>query len=99
MRILIAEDSRVLRRALRRAIEGLGHTPIEAEDGNAAWALYERDGADVVISDWIMPGIEGPELCRRVRAAAARPYTYFVILTVLEEKKHALAGMRAGADD
>ncbi|HZQ98092.1 MAG TPA: response regulator [Chloroflexota bacterium] len=99
MRILIAEDSRVMRRALRRAVEGLGHSAFEAEDGEQAWALFEREGADVVISDWIMPGIEGPELCRRVRAATDRPYTYFVILTVLEEKKHALAGMRAGADD
>src|SRR5579885_1143733 len=99
MRILIAEDSRVMRRALRRAVEGLGHSAFEAEDGEQAWALFKREGADVVISDWIMPGIEGPELCRRVRAATDRPYTYFVILTVLEEKKHALAGMRAGADD
>src|SRR5438045_953636 len=99
MRVLIAEDSNVLRRALRRAVEGLGHVVLEAADGGTAWSTFEREGADVVISDWTMPGIEGPELCRRVRAAPERPYTYFVILTVLEEKKHALAGMRAGADD
>jgi signal transduction histidine kinase len=99
MRVLIAEDSGILRRALRRAIEGLGHQCHEAADGDEAWLLYQRDGADVVISDWVMPGIEGPELCRLVRTAPGRPYTYFVILTVLEEKHHALAGMRAGADD
>jgi signal transduction histidine kinase len=99
MRVLIAEDSGILRRALRRAVEGLGHECVEAEDGEAAWHLFDQQGADVVISDWMMPGLEGPELCRRVRAVSGRPYTYFVILTVLEEKRHALAGMRAGADD
>src|SRR5688572_21151882 len=99
MRVLIAEDSGMLRRALGRMVEGLGHECRAAADGEEAWATFEREGADVVISDWIMPGIEGPELCRRIRAAAGRPYTYVVILTVLEQKHYALAGMRAGADD
>src|SRR6476469_1794330 len=99
MRVLIAEDSRMLRRAVGRMVGGLGHECVAAEDGEQAWALFQRDGADVVVSDWIMPGIEGLELCRRIRAQTERPYTYFVLLTVLEEKHHALAGMRAGADD
>src|SRR5688572_16710053 len=99
MRVLIAEDSGVLRRALRRAVEGLGHECVEAVDGELAWQAFRENGADVIISDWIMPGLEGPELCRRVRAEPGRPYTYFIILTVLEEKQHALTGMRAGADD
>ena len=99
MRVLIAEDSGMLRRAVVRMVEGLGHECVQAADGEKAWATFEREGADVVISDWIMPGIEGPELCRRIRSATDRAYTYVIILTVLEEKQHALAGMRAGADD
>jgi signal transduction histidine kinase len=99
MRVLIAEDSGMLRRALARMVEGLGHDCVQAPDGEVAWAEFESDGADVVISDWIMPGIEGPELCRRIRSATDRPYTYVIFLTVLDEKHHALAGMRAGADD
>jgi signal transduction histidine kinase len=96
--VLIAEDSAILSRALARMVEGLGHRVRTAADGLAAWAEFERVRPEVVISDWVMPGIEGPELCRRIRAAGG-PYTYFVFLTILEEKQSALAGMRAGADD
>jgi signal transduction histidine kinase len=96
--VLIAEDSAVLSRALGRMIEGLGHRVRVAGDGLAAWTEFERHRPEVVFSDWVMPGLEGPELCRRVRAAPG-PYTYFVMLTVLGEKRNALAGMRAGADD
>jgi len=91
---------------LRRAVESLGHECLVAEDGMAAWELFQERGPDVIISDWLMPGIEGPELCRRVRehartaASNSHPaYTYFVLLTVLEDKQHALEGMEAGADD
>jgi DNA-binding response OmpR family regulator len=106
MRVLIAEDSAMTRLMLRRAVESLGHECLVAEDGTAAWELFQERGPDVIISDWLMPGIEGPELCRRVRehartaASNSHPaYTYFVLLTVLEDKQHALEGMEAGADD
>jgi signal transduction histidine kinase len=96
--ILIAEDSPILSRALGRMVQGLGHEVRTAADGLTAWEEFQRCQPEVVISDWVMPGIEGPELCRRIRAAGGA-YTYFVFLTVLEEKQNALAGMRAGADD
>ncbi|HZS00932.1 MAG TPA: response regulator [Chloroflexota bacterium] len=106
MRVLIAEDSPLARRILREAVEALGHTCLEAADGAAAWALYRQAGADVIISDWLMPGLDGPELCRRVRAHTCDescgphpPYTYFILLTMLEDKQHAVEGMQAGADD
>ena len=98
MKILIAEDSAMGRLLLQRAVEGLGHECLVADAGARAWELFRQEGADVVISDWLMPGMEGPELCRRVREADA-PYAYFVFLTVLREKQHALQGVRAGADD
>jgi sigma-B regulation protein RsbU (phosphoserine phosphatase) len=98
MRILLAEDSTASRFLLRRAVQELGHECVVAEDGERAWELYERDGADVVISDWIMPGLDGDELCRRIRASGG-PYTYFVMLTSLEDKQHVLQGMQAGVDD
>ncbi len=94
------------RRILREAVESLGHQCLEAADGATAWALYQDTGADVIISDWIMPIMDGPELCRRVRthrcdaACGAHPaYTYFIFLTMLEDKQHAVEGMEAGADD
>jgi len=99
MRVLIAEDSVMGRLLLQRAVEGLGHTCIVATDGLAAWQLFERELPDVVISDWLMPGMEGPDLCRRIRSRPDTPYAYFVFLTVLREKEHALVGVQSGADD
>jgi len=83
---------------LRAAVEGLGHECLTAADGSEAWELFRTQGADVIISDWLMPGIEGPELCRLVRAHPG-PYTYFVLLTAFGDRSHALEGMHAGADD
>lgn len=94
------------RRVLRGALEALDHECLEAADGAAAWALYLEAGPDVIVSDWVMPGMDGPELCRQVRAHTCTdaccghpPYTYFIILTMLEDKQHAVEGMEAGADD
>ena len=67
MKVLIAEDSAVARAVLENTLTSLGHEWIAAEDGNAAWELFLRSTPDVVISDWLMPGMDGDELCRRVR--------------------------------
>ncbi len=99
MKVLIAEDSAIARLMLRRVVEKLGHNCLEAKDGEEAWALFQDRGAEVIVSDWVMPGMEGPELCRRIRADARGGYTYFIMLTMLESKQHALQGMTAGADD
>ena len=99
MRVLIAEDSPLERNMLQDAVAILGHECLVAADGAEAWELYRQHGADVVISDWMMPGVDGLELCRRVRADEREAYTYFVFLTRLEDRPHALQGMQAGADD
>ena len=103
MRVLIADDDRAIGLALQMALEDLGHECLVAEDGLAALELFERHGADAIISDWRMPGLEGPSLCRRVREQTTvhgpTPYVYFILLTVLSEPRHVLAGMQAGADD
>src|ERR671922_1960796 len=98
MRVLVVEDVRTTRMMLRAAVETLGHECLTAADGSEAWELFRQEGADVIISDWLMPGIEGPELCRLVRAHPG-PYTYFVLLTAFGDRSHALEGMHAGADD
>jgi diguanylate cyclase (GGDEF)-like protein len=84
---------------LRNAVASLGHETLEACDGQQAWDMLVRTGADVVVSDWMMPGLEGPELCRRVRAHQDGSYTYFILLTTLADRRYALEGMEAGADD
>jgi two-component system, cell cycle response regulator len=100
MRVLIAEDDAVSRTILRRAVEKFGHECLTAEDGAAAWELYQRTPkVDVVISDWMMPGMDGVELCQRIRERETNWYTFFVFLTALGDKAHLLEGMLAGADD
>jgi diguanylate cyclase (GGDEF)-like protein len=98
MKVLVVEDGRTTRMMLRSAVEGLGHECLTAADGSEAWELFRDQGADVIISDWLMPGIEGPELCRMVRAHSG-PYTYFILLTAFNDRSHAMEGMQAGADD
>src|SRR2546423_10866549 len=98
MKVLVVEDGRTTRMMLKSAVEGLGHECLTAADGSEAWELFRSQGADVIISDWLMPGIEGPELCRLVRAHAG-PYTYFILLTAFGDRGHAQEGMQAGADD
>ena len=99
MRVLIAEDDAVSRLTLRRAIEQLGHEVLVATDGTDAWELYRRHEIDVIVSDWLMPGMDGLHLCQRVRASQRETYTYIILLTSLEGKQHFMQGMQAGADD
>src|SRR5258708_7059510 len=98
MRVLIAEDDVGIRELLHDLIERQGNAAVVARDGEEAWALFTEQGAEVIISDWLMPRLEGPELCRRVRDSDA-PYAYFILLTALGDHQHHLTGRKSGADD
>ena len=98
MKVLIAEDEPSTQLLLRRFVEKLGHRCVVAEDGSRAWDLYRETEPDVIISDWMMPGIDGIELCRRIRSDN-RSYTYFIFLSSRADKTHFLMGMTEGADD
>ena len=99
MRVLIAEDEATSLLVLQAALEGLGHDCITAVDGLEAWEILQTTALDVVISDWMMPGLDGIELCRRLRAQPRSEYTYFIFLTGNSEKSDVLTGIEAGADD
>jgi signal transduction histidine kinase len=100
MRVLIAEDEAVTRAILQRTVEKFGHEVLVAGDGEEALKLYrETPEVDVVISDWMMPGVDGLEFCRRLREEKRDGYTYFIFLTTLSDKAHLLEGLQAGADD
>jgi two-component system chemotaxis response regulator CheY len=99
VKILIVDDSPTPRLILRRALEGLGHECVVAEDGNQALEKFRSLVPDVIISDWMMPGMDGDELCRQVRSDPSAPYTYFILLTSLDDRASVVKGMEAGADD
>jgi diguanylate cyclase (GGDEF)-like protein len=99
VKVLIAEDDAVSRLTLGRAVEQLGHEILVAADGVAAWELFREHAVDVIVSDWLMPGMDGLDLCRRVREAQRETYTYFLLLTSMEGKQNFIQGMQAGADD
>ena len=100
MKVLIAEDDAVSLTILKKAVERFGHECLVAEDGEKAWELFQNTPeVDVIISDWMMPRVDGPEFCRRVREKNSGWYTFFIFLTVLGDKEHLLEGMKAGADD
>jgi len=77
-----------------------GYRAIAACDGDQAWNLLQQpDAPRLAILDWMMPGLSGPELCRRVRSQGREPYTYLLLLTARSQKEDLIEGMEAGADD
>ena len=99
MKILIAEDQAPSALFLRRALEKLGYEVSTARDGEDAWRQAGASTFPVVISDWVMPEMDGLDLCRRIRARTGGPYTYVILLTSKDRRRDRLEGLRAGADD
>ena len=99
MKVLIAEDDRDSRELLSWILEKLGYQVVCTENGREAWDAFRRGKFRLVISDLLMPDVDGLELCRRIRASKPPKYTYIILLTALIGKKQYLEGMEAGADD
>jgi DNA-binding response OmpR family regulator len=99
MRILVAEDDPVSRRVLETALTKLGHEPVLTDNGRDAWDCYVRSDVRMVISDWMMPTMDGLELTRKIRARERATYSYVILLTAMSGKANYLQGMEAGADD
>jgi two-component system cell cycle response regulator len=99
MKVLIAEDDRDSRELLSWLLEKLGYEVVATENGNQAWDAFRREKFRLVISDLLMPDLDGLELCRRIRSTPTPKYTYIILLTALIGKKDYLEGMDAGADD
>lgn len=99
-RILIAEDHYVSRHLLERNLSNWGFNVLTAEDGEAAVAILEGPEApSIAVLDWMMPKMDGVEVCKRVRRLVDRPYIYLVLLTAKSQKEEIAAGLEAGADD
>src|SRR5207302_4225449 len=100
MKILIAEDDALASQVLQLTLERMGHEVVVTRTGTEAWDTFDRTPMRVVVSDWMMPGIDGSEFCHRVRARPNTPYTYFILLTALTTGADNYdLGTEAGIDD
>jgi two-component system cell cycle response regulator len=100
MKILIADDDPVSSRLLDRLLVKWGYEVIAAHDGSEAWEVMQAENAPrVALLDWIMPGIDGLEICRRVRARSSQPYVYIMLLTANDKVGNLVEGLESGADD
>ncbi len=99
MKVLIAEDDRDSRELLSWLLQKLGYQVVAAANGKEAWEAFRKGRFRLVISDVLMPEIDGLELCRKIRTHKQSKYTYIIMITALIGKKDYLEGMEAGADD
>ena len=99
MKILVVEDDEIVRRVLRGHLESWGHEVTQALDGTQAWELVRQDHFPVVISDWMMPGLDGLELIRHIRSSHHPGYVYVILLTGKSDREHFVQALEAGADD
>ena len=100
MRILLAEDEPLSRHLVTRLLEGWGYDVAVASDGDQALAaLADVAGPRLAILDWMMPGMDGTDVCKQLRAETGTEYTYVILLTAKKQKQDVVAGLDAGADD
>jgi DNA-binding response OmpR family regulator len=100
MNILIAEDDFISRKLLINILEELGHSVTVASDGQEAWDSYKTQPARLVITDWLMPRVDGLELVRKIREDDQSDYTYIILLTAnIGQRENYFKAMHAGVDD
>ncbi|MDF0601322.1 response regulator [Psychromarinibacter sp. C21-152] len=97
--VLVVDDSRAQRRLLATYLKKMGLNVVEAPSGEAALTLCQIEQPDLIVSDWVMPGMDGLAFCRAFRAMRGDRYGYFVLLTSNDEKHEVAVGLDAGADD
>lgn len=100
MRVLAAEDNPVFQSMLRSMLTKWGYEAVIAHSGTEAWRILEAEDAPrLAVLDWMMPGMDGVEICRRIRSSNREPYIYILLLTARTESQDLIDGMNAGADD
>ena len=99
-RILVADDDPVSLRVLQKALEKWGHQVMVARDGTQAWqALTGPESPQMAILDWMMPGMDGPTICRRARSVPSNTPPYLILLTARNDYDDVVSGLEAGAND
>ncbi|MDN3515092.1 MAG: diguanylate cyclase [Candidatus Brocadia sp.] len=100
MKVLIAEDENITRCRLEKFLEEMDYEVISCKDGLDAWEVIQSENApNLLILDWMMPGMSGIEICRKIRERNTEPYTYILLLTSKNAEEDIVTGMEAGADD
>lgn len=100
MKILIAEDDPVSVKIIQITLEHYGHEVVVAGTGEEAWEAFDREPVRAILSDWMMPGMSGLDLCRKIRERKATDYTYFILLTAINTSRDNLReAMDSGVDD
>lgn len=100
MQVLVAEDDRMMRRMLERQVQSWGYELVSAKDGDQAWATLRGEKPPrIAILDWEMPGLDGIEICERLRRDASIPYVYTIMLTGRDAREDMLTGLQSGVDD
>lgn len=99
LRVLVADDEPTIRISLVATVESFGYNCDAVSSGEDALKAINENRYDIVISDWEMPGMSGPELCQQVRSANCSGYIYFMLLTTNNTPEHTVRGLEAGADD
>ena len=99
MKILIVDDEIVSRKKIDKLIQGLGHERLVAKDGIEGWEIWKSERPRMVITDWLMPKMDGLGLCRKIRESEGSQYTYLIMVTSKEDVQDIIIGMDAGADD
>ena len=100
LKVLVAEDDPIFRRLLQNRLQNWGYQVIIVRDGAEAWQILQQpDAPGLLILDWMMPAIDGLELCRRIRKNQNGTYQYILLLTGKDDKQDLIDGLNAGADD
>jgi diguanylate cyclase (GGDEF)-like protein len=99
MRTLVVDDDPVSALVLRKTLERMGHEPVVASSGLEALERHRSDPFPVIVSDWMMPGMDGLTLCRYVRDDRSDAYTYVILLTAKTQRRDRLEALQAGIDD
>ena len=97
--ILLAEDDPASRKVLAKTLNKAGYEVVSVENGRKAWDLFNERFFPIVLTDWMMPEMNGLELCKAIREDTSNGYVYIVILTVNDCKDDIVSGLDAGADD
>jgi len=99
MEILIVDDELVSRKKMDKLVKSLGHETFVATDGKEGWDIWKNERTRMVITDWVMPGMDGLGLCKKIREAEGSQYIYLIMVTSKNEVPDIVTGMDAGADD